>query len=234
MTATPYREKWVSDCGTVTLYCGDCLEVLPTLEAGSVDAVVTDPPYGLGDKWNGGAGGAKSSWRIPASEAKSWDMKTASGVEDLASFGECIVWGGNYYKMPPSRCWLVWDKKQPDNWTTGQCELAWTNLDRPVRAFRMAQCELANEGPKSHPTQKPLALMQWCLKWIESDAILDPFMGSGTTGVACVRLGRRFIGIELEPKYFAIAKRRIIDELNRMKFLEPPKRERQKQLLESE
>ena len=98
----------------------------------------------------------------------------------------------------------------------------------------MAQCELANEGPKSHPTQKPLALMQWCLKWIESDSVLDPFMGSGTTGVACVRLGRRFIGIELEPKYFAISKRRIIDELNRVKFLEPPKRERQKQLIETE
>ena len=194
--------------------------------------MVTDPPYGLGDKWNGGAGGAKSSWRIPASEAKSWDMTTARGVEDLASFGECIVWGGNYYKLPPSRCWLVWDKKQPDNWTTGQCELAWTNLDRPVRAFRMAKCELANEGLKLHPTQKPVALMQWCLKWIESNSILDPYMGSGTTGVACVRLGRRFIGIELEPKYFAIAKRRIRDELKRVAFLEPPKRETQRTLME--
>ena len=225
--------KWTSECGTVTLYCGDCLEILPTLSPGSVDAVVTDPPYGLGDKWNGGAGGAKSSWRIPASEAKAWDMQTASGVEDLASFKECIVWGGNYYKMPPSRCWLVWDKKQPDTWTTGQCELAWTNFDRPVRAFRMATCEFHGIEQKKHPTQKPIALMQWCLKWVSSNEILDPFMGSGTTGVAAVRLGRKFIGIELEPKYFAIAKRRIQDELKKVAFLEPkPRGVQQRTLLD--
>ena len=177
----PHEVVTIRDC---TLYRGDCLEILPTL--GKVDAVVTDPPYGLGDKWNGGAGGNKSSWRFPPSEAKSWDMATVSGVERLSKFSQCIIWGGNYYNLPVSRCWLVWDKKQPDTWTTGQCELAWTNLDRPVRAFRMAQCELANEGVKYHPTQKPTALMQWCLKWISSETILDPFMGSGTTGVACV------------------------------------------------
>ena len=191
----------------ITLYCGDCMEILPKLSG--IDAVVTDPPYGLGDKWNGGGGGAKSSWGFNPSEAKSWDGSTVDGVVGLANYPQVIVWGGNYYAMPPSRCWLVWDKKQPDTWTTGQAELAWTNIDRPTRCFRLAQCEQAGEGPKFHPTQKPLSLMVWCLKWIDSQTILDPFMGSGTTGVACVRMGRSFIGIERERTYFDIAVKRI-------------------------
>lgn len=198
------------EIGKATLYLGDCREILPTLP--KVDAVITDPPYGLGDKWKGGGGGAKSSWKFEQSEAMAWDMEVSDAVNDLPCLAnEVVIWGGNYYSLPPMRCWFVWDKKQPDTWTTGQCELAWTNINKPVRAFRMAQCELANEGEKYHPTQKPLALMQWCLKWIEGQKILDPFMGSGTTGVAAVQMGRSFIGIEREPKYFDIACRRIED-----------------------
>ena len=139
-------------------------------------------------------------------------------MADLAP--EVIVWGGNYYPMPPSRCWLLWDKKQNDEWTTGQAEMAWTNLDRPVRVFRFAQCEQASEGPKYHPTQKPLALMAWCLKWALGRVVLDPFMGSGTTGVACQQMGRSFIGIEREPKYFDIACRRI-EQAQRQESLFP-------------
>lgn len=195
--------------GEHILYRGDCLEILPTLEG--VDAVVTDPPYGLGNLWNGGAGGAKSSWKIPATEAKSWDMATAKGVEQLADYGPCIIWGGHLYSLPPSRSWLVWDKGQPDTWTTGQCELAWTNLNKPIRAFRMCQAVAHTEmGTKHHPAQKPVSLMRWCLKWIPNcKTILDSYMGSGTTGVACVERGRKFVGIEQSPKYFDIACRRI-------------------------
>ena len=201
-----YRRK--ETIGNATLYLGDCLEILPTLP--KVDAVVTDPPYGLGDKWKGGGGSKNTSWKFDPNEAKGWDGNVAEGVTELTAIApECIVWGGNYYPLSPSRCWLVWDKKQNDQWTTGQCELAWTNLDRPIRAFRFAQCEQASEGHKSHPTQKPLALMQWCLKWVSGQTILDPFMGSGTTGVACANLGRKFIGIEIEERYFDIACERI-------------------------
>ena len=197
----------IETIGDAVLYLGDCREILPTL--GRVDAVVTDPPYGLGDKWNGGGGGKKSSWRFNSSEVKSWDGATVAGVTELSGkYKQIIIWGGNYYNLPISRCWLIWDKMQPDTWTTGQCEMAWTNLDRPIRAFRMAQCEQANEGRKDHPTQKPLALMAWCLKWVDG-IVLDPFMGSGTTGVACARLGRKFIGIEIHEPYFDIACRRI-------------------------
>lgn len=194
--------------GDATLYLGDCMDVLPTLP--KVGAVVTDPPYGLGDKWVGGGGSMKTSWRFDPNEARQWDGEIAQAVYMLPDLApQVIIWGGNYYALPPSRCWLLWDKKQNDEWTTGQAEMAWTNLDRPVRMFRMAQCEQANEGPKEHPTQKPLGLMLWCLKWISPGAVLDPFMGSGTTGVACVQMGRRFIGIERDRKYFEIACRRI-------------------------
>ena len=211
----------VEHIGDATLYLADCRDVLPTL--GKVDAVVTDPPYGLGDKWQGGGGGGtKSSWAFHPSEAMAWDGETSTGVMDLLTVArDLIIWGGNYYPLPPMRCWLIWDKKQPDTWTTGQCEMAWTNLDRPTRAFRFAQCEQANEGPKSHPTQKPLALMQWCLKWTDAGTILDPFMGSGTTGVACAHEGRRFIGIEREPAYFDIACKRIADAYAQPRLFAP-------------
>lgn len=197
------------EIGDAVLYHGDCLDILPTLP--QVDALVTDPPYGLGERWNGGGGGRKSSWKFCPSEAKSWDGQIAPSLyASLELVDQAIVWGGNYYELPPSRCWLVWDKGQPDTWTTGQCELAWTNLDRPVRAFRMCQAVAHDEmRPKQHPTQKPDSLMAWCLKWVDGKTVLDPFMGSGTTGVACANLGRKFIGIEIERKYFDIACERI-------------------------
>lgn len=199
------RKEVIGDC---TLYLGDCLEVMPTL--GKVDAVVTDPPYGLGEKWNGGGGGKKSSWRFNPAEAKKWDMKTCPYVQELFSLAdEVVVWGANYYSTPPARCWLLWDKNQPDTWTTANAEMAWTNLDKPVRRFNMATCEFHGSEKKEHPTQKPLPLMVWTIKWLKSMTIVDPFMGSGTTGVACVKLGRKFIGIELDEKYFDIACKRI-------------------------
>lgn len=209
--------------GDATLYLGDCREILPTL--GKVDAVVTDPPYGLGDLWQGGGGkGGKTSWAFDPREARAWDGQTSDAVTMLpGSADEVIIWGGNYYPLPPSRCWFVWDKKQNDQWTTGQAELAWTNIDKPVRVFRMAQCEQASEGPKYHPTQKPLALMQWCISWTDAPTIHDPFMGSATTGVAALKLGRKFIGIEIEPKYFDIACRRIEEAWKQPRLFEEPK-----------
>ncbi len=198
----------VERIGLATLYLGDSREIAPALERAA--AIITDPPYGLGDKWQGGGGSKRTSWRFDPAEAREWDGRPCDGVPALLSLSaEVIVWGGNYYALPPSRCWLVWDKKQNDQWTTGQAELAWTSLDRPVRVFRFAQCEQASEGPKEHPTQKPLSLMRWCLKWVSEGVVLDPYMGSGTTGVACVLQGRPFVGIEAAPRYFDIACRRI-------------------------
>ncbi len=206
-----YQDKWA------TIYLGDCLEIMPELEP--VDLVLTDPPYGLGDRWNGGAGGEKSNWRIPPEEAKKWDTRTLQRWVNLSrSKGiHSIIWGGNYYTLPITRCWLIWDKKQPDTWTTGQAEMAWTSLDRPIRVFRMAQCEAHATkemgGRKQHSAQKPLSLMKWCLKWCICNTILDPFMGSGTTLVAAKQLNRKAIGIDIEEKYCEIAINRLAQEV---------------------
>jgi site-specific DNA-methyltransferase (adenine-specific) len=201
------QNEWTSPDGRIRLINADSLDVRSSLPA--VDAVLTDPPYGLGEKWNGGGGEWGSSWAFRASEVKAWDGAIAPGLASFIELAkESVVWGGHLYELPASRCWLVWDKKMNDGFTTGQCELAWTNLDRPIRCFRFAQCELANEGPKQHPTQKPLALMRWCLKWLTGETILDPFAGSCTTAIACIRTNRRCIAIEKERKYWEIGVQR--------------------------
>ncbi len=205
-----------TEANPVTVIEGDCLSVLPLLPAGCVDAVVTDPPYGLGDKWAGGGGEhTRSSWNFNPSEAQSWDGETIpEAIRFVEKMGiPCCIWGGNYYPLTPSRCWFVWDKKQPDTWTTGQAEMAWTNIDRPTRVYRMCQAVAHDEmRPKTHPTQKPLSLMRWCIRMMrlpDAAVILDPFAGSGTTGVAAIAEGRRAILIEKDAGYAEIARKRV-------------------------
>lgn len=195
--------------GNATLYLGDCREILPTLE--KVDAVITDPPYGLGSKMQGGTWGAKEGFK----EMLDWDSEPPSVETLLAIAGKApfaVMWGGNYYGLPPSRCWLIWDKANAVP-TMADCELAWTNLDRPAKRFR----GLVGRVEYGHPTQKPLELMEWTILQVDhcarAETILDPFMGSGSTGVAAMRMGRSFIGIEREPKYFDIACARIENAL---------------------
>jgi site-specific DNA-methyltransferase (adenine-specific)/modification methylase len=209
------RVETVGPNGEATLYLGDCLEILPELEG--VDAVVTDPPYGLGDRWQGGTWGAAEMY----ADARKWDR--AINESDLAkvitSAPVAIVWGGNHYTVEPSRAWLAWIKssRMP---TLADMELAWTNLDRPAKVF----IEDRNpDGKRGHPTQKPISVMQWTIGFIpDAHTILDPFMGSGTTGVAAANLGRRFIGIEIEPKYFEIAKRRIEEAYRQPTLFDEP------------
>lgn len=194
-----------------TLYLGDCLDLLG--HAAHADAIVTDPPYGIEGSWTPGGDG--NSWgkfvdETGSIEAAKWDIRPAAAIRAILE-RECpkIIWGGQYFEgLPASGAWLVWDKIVR-NFTSGHCELAWTNLGNPIRAFSYSHGQLANED-KEHPTQKPLPLMKWCLGFLkDSSTILDPFMGSGTTGVAAVQTGKRFIGIEVNPKYFEIACRRI-------------------------
>lgn len=193
--------------GRATLYLGDCRDILPTLP--KVDAVVTDPPYGLGTLLSPTTD--RFSWsKLQERGGHEWDQDVSDLLPiALMKSPNAIVWGGNYYALPLSRCWLIWDKMQQH--TSGHAELAWTTMEMPIRTFRYARAQLASEG-KEHPTQKPLPLMKWCLEFLpDAQTILDPFMGSGTTGVAAVQMGRSFIGIEREPKYFDIACKRIED-----------------------
>lgn len=211
------RREVIGDC---TLYLGDCLEVMPTLEP--VDAVVTDPPYGIADKWKGGFG-AKHGWSNQHSMKETrnrWDAEPLglSECEALMSAGKrVVIWGGNYFPLPPSRCWLVWNKPER-GFTLAEAELAWTNFDSVVRVFDAPR----SEPGRQHPTQKPVSVMEWSIRRAGGQTTLDPFMGSGTTGVACVNLGRKFIGIELEEKYFDIACRRIEEAYKQPRLFNEP------------
>lgn len=212
------RVETIGDC---TLYLGDCRDILPTL--GRVDAVVTDPPYGIGKdgqiKTTGGNGGRK------AYEFLGWDsVRPPPEVFDLikSAANQHIIWGGNYFAdlLPATGKWLVWDKGQRINQSDG--ELAWTSFDGALRIYTLNRVALMTDGAE-HPTQKPVALMQWCLSFLpDAQTILDPFMGSGTTGVACVNLGRKFIGIEREPKYFDIACKRIAETYKQPRLFDDP------------
>jgi site-specific DNA-methyltransferase (adenine-specific) len=206
----------VEHIGDATLYLGDCREILPTL--GTVDAVVTDPPYGIG------FAAQPTKWQRRAGQApEQWDDSVADGVLALPTIAPCIIWGGNYYALPPSRGWLTWFKPDAPP-SMGNVELAWTSLDRTVR--QISHSIGATNGERvGHPTQKPLRVMQWSLGFIpDAQTILDPFMGSGTTGVACANLGREFIGVEIEEKYFDIACRRIADAYSRPRLFTEPER----------
>jgi site-specific DNA-methyltransferase (adenine-specific) len=196
------RKEVIGDC---ELYLGDCRDVLPTL--GRVDAVVTDPPYGIGKD------GQKQSSRRKAYDFLGWDStRPDQSIFEwiLNNSTYSIIWGGNYFSdlLPASQKWLVWNKEQRINQSDG--ELAWTSMGGALRIFDMNRVELMIDGAE-HPTQKPIQLMKWCLQQLPDtcQTILDPFMGSGTTGVACARMGRKFIGIELDPTYYEIALRRI-------------------------
>jgi DNA modification methylase len=189
--------------GDATLYLGDCRDVLPTLRG--VDAVVTDPPYGIAHVWQGGFGKGWGKADAQKELRNSWD---AEGPDQavlgwISARTQAVVWGGNYFELPPSRCWLVWNKPER-GFTLAEAELAWTNMDAVVRVCDAPR----SESDREHPTQKPVKVMMFSVQKT-SGVVCDPFMGSGTTGVACAKLGRRFIGIEIEPRYFDIACRRI-------------------------
>lgn len=209
------RIETIGDC---TLYLGDCRDILPTL--GKVDAIVTDPPYGIAANWK--ASNGKKGWKRAHDQAafrNTWDAETPSAeVFDLlrSVSREQIIWGGNYFPLPPSRCWLVWNKPER-NFTLAEAELAWTNRDNVVRVIDAPR----SEPDREHPTQKPVKVMAWSVEKA-SGTVLDPFMGSGTTGVACVNLGRAFIGIEREPSYFDIACRRIEEAYKQPRLFAEP------------
>lgn len=206
------RVEVIGDC---ELYLGDALDVLHCVE--NVDAVITDPPYGI-DRGNGmGGGGTRLAGDARRYKGGEWDKSRP--CDDvftlmLSKSNLHIIWGGNYFSdvLPQSGKWLFWDKCQTmPSYSDG--ELAWTSLSGDaVKQFTYNGSGMqAKEKERFHPTQKPVALMQWCIDQIRWNAvsILDPFMGSGSTGVACAKAKRSFVGVEKHEPYFDIACERI-------------------------
>lgn len=222
----------------VTLHLGDCSEVLPTL--GDVDAVVSDPPYGVA--WDADttrfSGGKERPARGKINTAIVADCVKFDPTPWLA-FPECILFGfNNYSDRLPAGSALVWIKKEPAAFGTflSDAELAWKKGGYGIYAMLRPWGNLASAsesgGCQTHPTQKPISVMSWCVSHTKGRTILDPYMGSGTTGVAAVKLGRRFKGIEIEPKYFDIACKRIEQATKQTDlFIEKPKPAKQEVLL---
>jgi site-specific DNA-methyltransferase (adenine-specific) len=205
----------IKKIGNATLYLGNCFEILPTLA--EVGAIITDPPYGIGVIWKGGSGNGWGKAREKAILRNKWDAVSPELSPLLFLNCQKIIWGGNYFRLPVSRGWLIWRKEINPTFSLGEAELAWTNIDTPIRVFDHPRSKLTGDKVPFHPTQKPEALMRWCVAKTTGE-VLDPFMGSGTTGVACMNLGRKFIGIEIEPKYFEIACERIENAQRQMRM----------------
>lgn len=194
------------DNAGITIYHGDARTILHTL--GSSDLVLTDPPYGLGERWQGGTWGAAPEY----TDARRWDIAIddAFMAEVIAKGKNAIVWGGNYYALPPCRGILAWIKRNAVL-TMSDLEIAWTTFDRPAKAW---SSRVNPDGKHLHPTAKPLGLMTWCIRTSgECETVIDPFMGSGTTLRAAKDLGVKAVGIEIEERYCEIAARRLAQEV---------------------
>jgi len=201
----PPGVRWYYADDAVALAHGDCREIVPRL--GRFDLLLTDPPYGLA--MSGGTWGRKMDATYAGWDTEAVDVSAVVSVCDKA-----IVWGGNYFALPPSRCWLVWRK--PYFPTMSDCELAWTSMDANTRLIEMSR---SPDGKQGHPTQKPLALMKWCISLADKSngapvqTILDCYAGSGTVGRAAKDLGRRCVMIEQEERYCEIAANRMRQEV---------------------
>jgi len=204
----------------VTIYNGDCLDILPEIE--QVDLVLTDPPYGIGICTKGGKKGKKYSVGgdgvIDSTDwgKQEWDYKPMSEEQKnmcIARSKNQIFFGGNYFNLPPSPCWIVWHKDNTGNFA--DCELAWTSFKTAVRYFKwrwngMLQEDMKNKEIRVHPTQKPVPLFKWILEnYSEKDELIcDSFAGSGTCAIACMLTHRRNISIDKVEKYCEIAAKR--------------------------
>ena len=182
---------------------GDCLELCAVLGSGCFDAIIMDPPFGIGfasqpTKWQRRAGMDREYWdEFPP------DITNLMHLAPVR-----IIWGGNYFPLPISKSWLCWYKPGSPP-SMGDFELAWTNLDKPTAHFTQS-ISATNAERVGFPTQKPLALMEWTIKQAGMpETILDPFLGSGTTAVAALKLGRHFLGFEISEAYCKIARDRI-------------------------
>lgn len=197
LSLTPFYEE-----SAATIYCGDCRKIAPLLP--DFDLLLTDPPYGLRERLQGGTWGKSF-----AGDYQDWDAAAPPAwmLQMLMAKARWqIVWGGNYFALPSSRGWLVWNKPER-GLTMADAEIAWTNLDKNIRVFDSPRNP---DGKRVHPTQKPIELMSWCFNQVpDVKTVLDPFMGSGTTLVAAKLRGIKAVGIETNEDYCKLAATRL-------------------------
>ncbi|WLB14758.1 DNA methyltransferase (plasmid) [Bradyrhizobium elkanii] len=231
------RHEQLSD--GVELYLGDCLEIVPGIDVADI-AVIGDPPYGMKANTNSKRFSGGQSARIRRTKDSGRDDRFIEGDNEpfdpapWLAFNEVVLWGANHYagKLPVGTT-LIWLKRNPQHYGTflSDAELGWQKgghgvyalhaPDSPGRRAIEAGARNPRGAPTAHPAQKPIALMAWCIKRTKGRRILDPYMGSGTTGVAAIQLGRKFTGIEKDPKYFDTACRRIERELEQPRLEVP-------------
>jgi site-specific DNA-methyltransferase (adenine-specific) len=201
----------------VTLHNVNSIEFMKSMLDQSIDVVITDPPYGINLASDGFVGGDTKYAKAKNFKVQTWDKEKVNLDDVFRVSKNQVIFGGNYYDLPKTNSWIVWDKKVKNNWNDNfsDGELAWTSFSKPLRIIRCLSIGYhwnhESDGERVHPSQKPLSVMRWILENYSSpgDLVFDPFMGSGSTGVACVEMGRKFIGCELSPEYFSIAKKRI-------------------------
>ena len=209
----------VSDsCGSLTITCEDNMELMKRYPDKYFDLAIVDPPYGLMDKLvNGGAG--RNGKFDKNKDSVKWDiLPTKEYFIELMRVSENqIIWGSNYFDLPPTRCNIIWDKMQ--EFTGSDFELAWTSFDKASKAFRMSRVEAYSQG-KIHPTQKPVQLYKWLLdKYAkQGDKILDTHLGSGSIAIACHDYGFDLTACELDKEYFDKAMERIKNHTNQQKL----------------
>jgi site-specific DNA-methyltransferase (adenine-specific) len=223
----------IGDC---ELWLGDCREILPRLTG--IDAVVTDPPYGMKYKSGANSRNSISTTGKRFTETVRGDDQPFDPAPWL-TFADCCFTGAQWFydRLPAGGSFHVWNKRGPyAPIDQADGDLIWFNRRLSLRIVDLVWRGLCrtteNSDPIVHPTQKPIALMRWCIEQLNSASVLDPFMGSGTTGVACAKMGRKFIGIEIEPKYFDIACCRIEAAYTQPDFfIESPHPQKQEAML---
>ncbi|MEA3346939.1 MAG: site-specific DNA-methyltransferase [Candidatus Auribacterota bacterium] len=218
--------KWPDDYVNKIIHA-DCMDVMSGIPDRAVDLVLTDPPYGIGT--GAFVGGDNACKATDYGDFNKWDSEIPKKDVFESFINKSInqiVWGGNYFVryLDNSPCWIVWDKDNSGNFA--DCELAYTSFRSAVRKIKWRWNGMIQENggkhkeERYHPTQKPVALFEWCLNKYsnEGDLILDPFSGSGTTAIACHRLNMRFICIEKEKSYYESSLKRLKEEQAQMEL----------------
>jgi len=197
------------------VYNEDCVQGLKRFTNKHFDLAIVDPPYGIGDKFKGGSSGKMNFNEIVN---KDWDnVPTKEYWDELFRVSKNqIIWGGNYFDLPPTRCFLIWDKQIGEDFSLAMCEYAWTSFDKLAKIFKGSNPKLY----RLHPTQKPIKLYDWILKnYSEPNMkILDTHLGSGSSRISCFKAGLEFTGFEIDNDYFEAQEKRFKDFTSQLRL----------------